>query len=245
VVFGIVLALLLLASVVGYVHRERILSIVAGNIPLGTQQEESAPPPSSDKTGDRIPQSQQQTPQSQQPFGPGNRAMLFEENPVTQQSRIPGTVNWHTETGYPAAGKASEPSVRIDVDIPERKMRVTIIIRRNRDPALSSTHSVEMQFSGNDGFGGVAQVPVLRMKDSEAAPGVPLAGISTRITYNFFLIGLSATETDRERNLQRMKTLNWFEIPIVYANGRRAVVTFEKGASGEKVLAEALAAWGN
>jgi serine/threonine protein kinase len=217
--------------------------------PVAAPTKQTAPPAAQKKADDRLPQQQtQQIPATPavRPAGDTRRAFLVEENPGSQQfTRIAGTVNWRTETTSPGAGKASEPGVRIDVDIPERKMRVTIIIRRNRDPSLSSTHTFEMQFSGNDSFGGVAQVPVLRMKDSEAAPGVPLAGISTRITYDFFLIGLSATEADRERNLQRMKTLNWFEIPIVYANGRRAVVTFEKGASGEKVLAEALAAWGN
>jgi hypothetical protein len=135
--------------------------------------------------------------------------------------------------------------VRIDVDIPERKMQVVVTIRRNPDTSLPATHYIEIQFVGNDSFGGVAQVPVMRMKNNEAAQGIPLAGISIRVMQGFFLIGLSAAETDRDRNLQVMKTLNWLDIPFIYNNGRRAVVTFEKGAAGEKILAEAFAAWGN
>lgn len=245
VVFGIVLALLLLASVVGYVHRERILSIVAGNIPLGTQQEESAPPPSSDKTGDRIPQSQQQTPQSQQPFGPGNRAMLFEENPGTQQfTSINGTVAWRTETINPGPGRSPELAVRAEVEIPDRKMRVVFSIRRNPEPSSSASHYVEVQFVGNDSFGGIAQVPVVRLKNSEAAQGAPLAGISIRIVQGLFLIGLSAADADRERNMAALRTQPWIDIPFVYDNGRRSVIAFEKGAAGEKAMAEAFAAWG-
>jgi hypothetical protein len=33
-------------------------------------------------------------------------------------------------------------------------------------------------------------------------------------------------------------------VPVVYANGRRAILAIEKGAPGERVFAEAFAAWG-
>lgn len=249
VVFGIILLLLLLAGAVGYIHRDRILSIVQGFGAQQTTQQAETPPAAQNKADDRLPQQQtQQNPANPaaQPAGDTRRAFLFEENPGSQQfTTISGTVSWRTETVNPGPDKAPELGVRIDVDIPERKMQVTITIRRNPDASLPATHYVEIQFSGNDNFGGVAQVPVMRMKNNEAAQGIPLAGISIRVMQGFFLIGLSAAETDRDRNLQVMKTLNWLDIPFIYNNGRRAVVTFEKGAAGEKVLAEAFAAWGN
>ena len=34
------------------------------------------------------------------------------------------------------------------------------------------------------------------------------------------------------------------DIPIRYGNRRRAILTFEKGAPGEKAFADAFAAWG-
>lgn len=247
VVFGIVLLLLLIAGAVGYLHRDRIVSLILGR---GAQQatQDADTPPAQSKANDRLPTQTQQPPanqQTQQTAG-SNRAFLFEENPGSQQfTTIAGTVSWRTETVNPGPGKSPELGIRVDIDIPERKMQVVVTIRRNPDASLPATHYVEVQFVGNDNFGGVAQVPVVRMKNHEAAQGIPLAGISIRVMQGFFLIGLSAAETDRERNLQVMRTLNWLDIPFIYNNGRRAVVTFEKGPAGEKAMAEAFAAWGN
>ena len=35
-----------------------------------------------------------------------------------------------------------------------------------------------------------------------------------------------------------------FDIPIVYGNGRRAILAIEKGTPGERAFADAFAAWG-
>jgi hypothetical protein len=246
VVFGIVFTLLLLASVVGYVHRERILSLVSGGLPLGTQQEE-VQAPSPNKSSDRVPQTQQQTPSPPATQPPSNtqRALLFEENPGTQQfTSINGTSTWRTETINPGPGRSPELAVRAEIDIPDRKMKVIMSIRRNSESSGSASHYVEIQFVGNDSFGGIAQVPVVRLKNNEAAQGFPLAGISVRIVQGLFLIGLSAVEVDRNRNLQALRTQPWIDIPFIYDNGRRSVIAFEKGPAGEKAMAEAFAAWG-
>ncbi|MCW5676809.1 MAG: hypothetical protein KIT65_02570 [Xanthobacteraceae bacterium] len=249
IVFGIVFGLLILAGVVGYVHRDRILSLIAGGATTTTAQNNEQAPTQPDKANDRVPQPQNQqtqAPQTTQPTAGSNRAMLFEENPGSQQfTTINGTVSWRTETVNPGPGSSPELGIRIDIDIPDRKMQVTVTIRRNPDASLPATHYIEVQFTGNDSFGGVAQVPVIRMKNNESAQGIPLAGVSARVMQGFFLIGLSAAETDRDRNLQLMKTLSWLDIPFIYNNGRRAVIAFEKGPAGEKALSEAFAAWGN
>jgi hypothetical protein len=248
VVFGIIFSLLLLAGAVGYVHRDRILSLASGGLNFGTQDEETAPSAQT-KANDRVPQSQQQAPPplapTTQPAGGAIRAMLFEENPGSQQfTSIAGTATWRTETVNPGPGKSPELGIRIDIDVPERKMQVVVTIRRNQDASLPATHFIEIQFVGNDSFGGVAQVPVVRMKNNEAAQGVPLIGVSVRVMQGFFLIGLSAAESDRDRNTQFMRSQSWVDIPFIYNNGRRAVIAFEKGSAGEKAMAEAFAAWG-
>ena len=249
VFFGIFFVLLLLASVVGYVHRDRILAIVSGSLPLGTaQQEEDTPAPSQNKANDRVPQQTQQqspVPQTQQQASTSQRAVLFEENPGTQQfTSINGTVSWRTETVSPGPGRSPELAVRAEVDIPDRKMKVVFSIRRNPEASGSASHYVEVQFVGNDSFGGIAQVPVVRLKNNEAAQGFPLTGISIRIVQGLFLIGLSNVEIDRDRNLQALRTQPWIDIPFIYDNGRRSVVAFEKGPQGEKAMAEVFAAWG-
>ena len=65
-----------------------------------------------------------------------------------------------------------------------------------------------------------------------------------KVTSGFFLVGLSAVESDMQRNLQLLKERPWFDIPIVYNNGRRAILAIEKGTPGERAFDEAFKAWG-
>jgi hypothetical protein len=44
--------------------------------------------------------------------------------------------------------------------------------------------------------------------------------------------------------LQLLKERSWFDIPLVYANQRRAIIAIEKGAPGERAFQDAFAAWG-
>ena len=72
----------------------------------------------------------------------------------------------------------------------------------------------------------------------------PLGGAAAKVTSGYFLIGLSAVETDMQRNIQLLKERSWFDIPIVYNNGRRAILAIEKGTPGERAFEEAFKAWG-
>ena len=47
-----------------------------------------------------------------------------------------------------------------------------------------------------------------------------------------------------QRNLQLLKERSWFDIPIVYNNGRRAILAIEKGTPGDRAFEEAFKAWG-
>jgi len=52
-----------------------------------------------------------------------------------------------------------------------------------------------------------------------------------------------AYQTDVRRNLQLLKDRSWFDTPIVYTNGRRAILAIEKGPPGDRAFSVALAAW--
>jgi hypothetical protein len=80
--------------------------------------------------------------------------------------------------------------------------------------------------------------------DYVQARGTPLAGLAVKLADGFFLVGLSNGEVNRARNLQLLKERSWFDVPLVYANQRRAIIAFEKGAPGERAFNEALVAWG-
>ena len=64
-----------------------------------------------------------------------------------------------------------------------------------------------------------------------------------KVTNGFYLIGLSNSEKNKERNLQLLKERAWFDIPVVYSNNRRAILAMEKGTPGERIFADAFEAW--
>jgi hypothetical protein len=82
------------------------------------------------------------------------------------------------------------------------------------------------------------------MKSNEQARGTPLAGFAVKLWNGVFLVGLSNVNADRARNLEFLKERPWFDVPLVYANQRRAIIAIEKGAPGERAFNNAFVAWG-
>src|SRR5262245_8121322 len=174
------------------------------------------------------------------------RVVLYEEDPADPQGkRFVGSAIWRTETVSPGPGQAAEVAVRADVEIPERRIAMTWSLRRNSDPNLPASHTVEIMFRLPQDFpsGGVSNVPGILMKQAEQSRGTPLSGLAVKVTTGFFLIGLSSTDADRERNVQLLKERAWFDIPVVYGNNRRAILALEKGTPGERAFEEAFKAW--
>jgi hypothetical protein len=216
--------------------------------PAPASRDVAASPPSASrpKINDRIGQSATQ-PQSG-PVAPAvaQRVVLYEEEANDPQGkRYLGSVIWKTETISPGPGKPPELAVRADVEIPERRMNMTFSLRQNTDQTLPASHTVEIMFNLPADFapGGINNVPGILMKQAEQTRGTPLAGLAVKVTSGFFLIGLSAVESDRQRNIELLKERAWFDIPIVYANNRRAILALEKGTPGERAFAEAFATW--
>ena len=82
-------------------------------------------------------------------------------------------------------------------------MTMTWSLRRNTDPALPASHTIEIMFNlpADAPGGGVQNIPGVLMKQAEQTRGVPLAGLAVKVTPGFFLIGLSSMETDVQRNV--------------------------------------------
>jgi hypothetical protein len=175
------------------------------------------------------------------------KVVLYDEDPNNPQGkRYVGSAIWRTETVSPGQGLAPELAVRADLDIPERHIRMTLSVRRNTDKNLPASHTIEVMFTLPPDFdqGSISNVPGLLMKQNEEARGVPLAGLAVKVTNGYFLIGLSAVDIDLQRNLELLKGRDWFDIPIVYTNGRRAILALEKGTPGGRAFEEAFRAWG-
>jgi hypothetical protein len=172
------------------------------------------------------------------------RVVLYEEDSSDPQGkRYFGVVSWRTETASPA--QSSDVAVRADVKIPDRRITMTWLLRRNIDHALPASYTIEMMFDLPADFpgGGVASVPGVLMKRSEQEPSTPLANVAARAMNGVFIIELSAADSDEQRNVQMLKESPWFDIPIAYSNGSRAILAIEKGLPGYHAFAEAFAVW--
>jgi len=170
------------------------------------------------------------------------RAVLYEEDPADPAGkRHAGSVTWRTEPS-----SSDQPlAIRAQLEIPERRMSMTMSLRPNSEKALPASHTIELVFKlpTDFPFGGISNVLGILMKRAEEVRGVPLAVSTVKITTGMFLIGLSAVDSDMQRNRELLEAQSWFDVPIVYENGRRAILAIEKGAPGEDAFKEALAAW--
>jgi hypothetical protein len=244
----LVLAIAGLAGV-GLWQRHTISALVASfrAAPVKTQQAK-APPAARPKITDRVQESSSAPKTATAPAAAvAQKVVLYEEDPNDPKGkRYVGSAIWRTETVSPGTGLAPELAVRADVEIPERHMRMTWSLRRNTDKALPASHTIEIQFTlpANFSEGGIGNVPGVLMKNGEQARGSPLAGLSVKVTNGYFLIGLSAVQVDMQRNIEMLKNQDWFDIPIVYTSGKRAILAMEKGTPGQRAFAEAFRAWG-
>jgi hypothetical protein len=203
-------------------------------------------PLSKPKIPDRVGQPSSSS--TEDPVAPvAQRVVLYDEDPSDPKGKqYVGTVVWRTEPVKAAAGQKADIAVRADIEIPDRKFKMTMSFRRNTDTSLPASHTAELTFILPPDFagGGVGNVPGILMKSNEQARGTPLAGLAVKVTDGFFLVGLSNVDADRARNLQLLKERSWFDVPLVYVNQRRAIIAIEKGAPGERAFNDAFAAWG-
>ncbi|MGA6944790.1 MAG: hypothetical protein WBZ27_22800 [Pseudolabrys sp.] len=251
---GIIKVAVMLAILAGiggtaYWQRHAIRSMVAGfSSQPASKPKDATQPTTRPKIADRVGSSQTNPDAANAPAAAvAQKVVLYDEDPNDPQGkRYVGSALWRTETVSPGPGLAPELAVRADIEIPERKLRMSWSLRRNSDKALPASHTIEILFTLPADFpeGGIGNVPGVLMKQSEQARGVPLAGLAVKVTNGYFLIGLSAVEADQQRNLQLLKERDWFDVPVVYTSGKRAILAIEKGTPGARVFEEAFRAWG-
>jgi hypothetical protein len=254
VTIAVVLLLIGAVGATGYWQRGAIVSAFKSV----TASSPSAPPPAPataeapagrPKITDRIGATNDSTaqPATAPAAAVAQKVVLYDEDTSDPQGkRYVGSAVWRTETVSPGAGLAPELAIRADVEIPERRLRMTWSLRRNTDKALPASHTIEIMFTLPADFpeGGISNVPGMLMKQNEQARGVPLAGLSVKVTNNYFLIGLSSIQVDKDRNIQLLKERDWFDIPVVYTSGKRAILAIEKGVPGGRAFDESFRAWG-
>jgi hypothetical protein len=248
---AIAIGIVLILVGAGILMGKQVVSTVSGFFKPSAQQavdntpkDNSAPPPKP-KIADRVGQPSSSSTDQAAPVA--QRVVLYDEDPADPKGKqYVGTVVWRTEPIKGGTGQPADIAVRADIDIPDRKFKMTMSFRRNTDTSLPASHTAELTFILPPDFagGGVSNVPGILMKSNEQARGTPLAGLAVKVTDGFFLVGLSNVDTDRTRNIQLLKERSWFDVPLVYVNQRRAIIAIEKGPPGERAFNDAFAAWG-
>ena len=145
----------------------------------------------------------------------------------------------------PATGHPATVAVKAEADIPDLKMHATMTLRKNTDPTLQATQTIDLKFSFADrapitGFKDIG-LPQMRKEDSTAAEA--LTSVKIKISDVYFLIALAKGDSDTARNLDLMQTRAWFDFPLLLNDDRIAKIVFQKSPEGEAMLEKAVDAW--
>ena len=209
----------------------------ANGIGEGTSTAASTPAPAETNPPTGAQPGQNQT------VAVGQQALLYEERGGAGSDSVErGNVVWSTIEESPEDGQPAQPAVRATVTMPTSKVELKMTIRKNTDQSIPASHLIEMVFTVPEGFPGgvVDNVQRVTFKDTEQAAGNPLVAVPSKIGDNFFIVWLNDARTAQDTNLSLMRRLQWIDIPISYRNGRRALISLEKGVPGEKVFNEVL-----
>lgn len=196
-------------------------------------------------TSGTAPSAGQNQPAASEAVAVGQQALLYEERGGTQSGSVErGNVVWSVVEESPNEGEPAEPAIRGNLTMPDSKVEMKLTIRRNTDQSIPASHLIEIVFNVPEDFSGgvIDNVQRITFKDTEQAPGNPLIAVPSKIADNFFIIWLNDARTAQDTNLSLMRRLQWIDIPISYRNGRRALISLEKGIPGEKVFNEVLGA---
>jgi hypothetical protein len=173
----------------------------------------------------------------------GSQSLLLEasDNGTTGAVPFSGTVDWSKGTD-----EMGQPTLVGKANIPARNLSVDVLIRKNSDPSLPASHLMEINFTVSDTFigGSIAGLPGVLLKNEELVQGAPLVGASARVVGNSFLFALSAASADSDANTNLLTTRKWMDLALIYASGKRAIITLEKDAEAEQMFKDVFAAWG-
>ena len=220
----------------------RVINTTPGAVAAPPQPPAAAPPTTIGEIAALAPAAPPAT--APPPSGPlvAQQAMLIEQGATEDAAPIvtPGTVIWSFQDGG-----TDGATVVADVTVPSNSVRLRLFIHENNDAAVPASHLIELSAEGvaNLPGGGLQQVLVPVMKDTLDAVGQQLIGGFAKVTETLHWIALSSDETNRATNLRLLGEQKWMDLPLIYANGRRAFLTLELGPAGEGLLDEAIVAW--
>lgn len=158
---------------------------------------------------------------------------------------VRGNVIWSVQEESSEGDAKPEPIIQAQIEVPERGLTAVMKIRRNTDPSLPASHILEFIFSPSAQFpgGGIANIVRVSMKQSEQERGDPLVGIPAKITDEFHMLALNGFTDAVTKNTTLLRDRSWIDIPMTYQNGRRSLLTLEKGAAAMDMFSRVIENW--
>jgi hypothetical protein len=218
--------------------------------PSPTEDNSAAPAASEPQTSQSTAQSGQQpanpAPEAENGTLPSAaRAAMLIASPDNPQKPVVnlGSTVWSTIA--PAPGQPATVAVKADADIPDLKMHASMTLRKNTDPTLQATHTIDLKFSFADGapIAGFKDVGAPQMRKLDSTASEALTSVKVKVSDVYFLIALAKGDQDTARNLDLMQTRAWFDFPLLLNDNRIAKLVFQKSSEGEAMLAKAFDAW--
>ncbi len=172
-------------------------------------------------------------------------ALLIEApNEPNKVKTFLGTVIWKLSNVNDGPGDSVGLAVEADIDLPDDKMKAVVTFEKNTDASLPASHTIKVRFALQPGSlsGDIQQISVPQLRQEDSPSGEALAGVTVPVVQNSFLVGLSPGNAESV-NIKQLRDLQWIDVPMLLSNGKIAKLTFEKGASGDRDLGEAITAW--
>jgi|GEM_PF-706374 len=248
-IFAIVIGVIVFAvAIAAYMLRDRPEDMAKLRAAANAEHSDQ---PAAGKLSERVtdaapqnaPQSQTQAVVDTAPVEQNQKAVLILEAPGVENGskRFEGNVSWRLDGINRGPSQEIIPDVRGDIDFPELKLRVSLVIYKNMDPALPASHIIQLKFdpAADSAFVGVAQTDMIAMRQDDNAPPEYLQGIPTPVMTNYILYALTQNERAVSTNLDTLRTRSQFDVLMMMTNNLRARIAFEKGAAGAKVFEQA------
>jgi hypothetical protein len=165
-----------------------------------------------------------------------------QDNPQNPVVNLGSTV-WSTIP--PSPGQPATVAVKADADIPDLKMHASMTLRKNTDPTLHATHTIDLDFALADGapITGFKDVGAPQMHEPDTPTSEALTSVKVKVSDEHFLIALTNGDQDTARNFDLMQTRAWFEFPLLLNDDRIAKLAFQKSSEGVAMLGKAFDAW--
>jgi hypothetical protein len=169
-----------------------------------------------------------------------SRAFMVLESGGGAPNQFEGLASW---AFAPDPALRGQKSLKTIVAFPQANLTIDIALARNADAGVNASHTIMVVFESGGALENVREMSPIEWRERESQAGQSLAGIVVPVQDNVFMIGLDRSNAAQQRNLDILRLQRWMVFEIRLANGRRGAVLVEKGAPGDRAIAEALAEW--